>query len=51
MRIGENSITPIEALYQRARTNPNVTFIVADHKWKYGWLPAQAERLRPSPPG
>ena len=46
MRIGENSMTPIEALYQRARTNPNgVAFIVGDDKWKYGWLAAQAERL------
>ena len=46
MRIGENSTTPIEALYQRARTSPNgVAFIVGDNKWKYGWLAAQAERL------
>jgi long-chain acyl-CoA synthetase len=46
MRIGENSMTPIEALYQRARTSPNgVAFIVGDDKWKYGWLAAQAERL------
>src|SRR5258707_15671452 len=46
MRIGENSITPIEALYQRARTSPNgVAFIVGEDKWKYGWLAAQAERL------
>jgi long-chain acyl-CoA synthetase len=46
MRIGENSTTPIEALYQRARVNPNgVAFIVGDDKWKYGWLAAQAERL------
>ena len=46
MRIGENSMTPIEALYQRARTSPNgVAFIVGDDKWKYGWLAAQAERV------
>jgi acyl-CoA synthetase (AMP-forming)/AMP-acid ligase II len=46
MRIGENSIAPIKALYQRARTSPNrVAFIVGDDKWKYGWLAAQAERL------
>src|SRR5258706_8884904 len=46
MRIGENSMTPIEALYQCARTSPNgVAFIVGDDKWKYGWLAAQAERL------
>jgi long-chain acyl-CoA synthetase len=46
MRFGENSMTPIEALYQRARTSPNgVAFIVGDDKWKYGWLAAQAERL------
>jgi non-ribosomal peptide synthetase component E (peptide arylation enzyme) len=46
MRIGENSMTPIEALYQRARTSPNgVAFIVGDDKWKYGWLAAEAERL------
>jgi hypothetical protein len=39
-------MTPIEALYQRARTSPNgVAFIVGDDKWKYGWLAAQAERL------
>src|SRR3979411_1299622 len=46
MRIGENSMTPIEALYQRARASPNgVAFIVGDDKWKYGWLAAEAERL------
>jgi acyl-CoA synthetase (AMP-forming)/AMP-acid ligase II len=46
MRIGENSMTPIEALYQRARTSPNgVAVIVGDDKWKYGWLAAQAERV------
>ena len=46
MRIGENSITPIEALYQRARTSPNgVAFIVGHDTWNYGWLAAQAERL------
>ena len=46
MRIGENSIAPIEALYQRARTSPNgVAFIVGHDTWKYGWLAAQAERL------
>ena len=46
MRIGENSIAPIEALYQRARTSPNgVAFIVGDDKWKYGWLAAQVERV------
>ena len=46
MRIGENSMKPIEALYQRARTSPNgVAFIVGDDKWKYGWLAAQAERV------
>jgi long-chain acyl-CoA synthetase len=46
MRIGENSPTPIEALYQRARTSPNsVAFIVGSDRWKYGWLAAQAERL------
>ena len=39
-------MTPIEALYQRARTSPNgVAFIVGDDKWKYGWLAAEAERL------
>jgi len=39
-------MTPIEALYQHARTSPNgVAFIVGDDKWKYGWLAAQAERL------
>lgn len=46
MRIGENSTTPIEALYQRARIYPNgVAFIVGEDKWKYGWLAVQAERL------
>jgi acyl-CoA synthetase (AMP-forming)/AMP-acid ligase II len=46
MRVGENSMTPIEALYQRARTSPNsVAFIVGDNRWKYAWLAAQAERL------
>src|SRR3979409_1184146 len=46
MRIGENSMTPIEALYQRARTSPNsVAFIVGDDRWKYAWLADQAERL------
>ena len=46
MRIGENSMTPIEALYQRARTSPNsVAFIVGDDRWKYAWLAEQAERL------
>jgi long-chain acyl-CoA synthetase len=46
MRIGENSTTPIEALYQRARVSPNgVAFIVGDDKWKYGWLAAQTERV------
>src|SRR5260370_6379807 len=46
MRFGENSMTPIEALYQRARTSPNgVAFIVGDAKWKFGWLAAKAERL------
>jgi long-chain acyl-CoA synthetase len=46
MRIGENSTTPIEALYQRARISPNsVAFIVGDDRWKYAWLAAQAERL------
>jgi long-chain acyl-CoA synthetase len=46
MRIGENSTTPIEALYQRVRTSPNaVAFIVGHDTWKYGWLAAQAERL------
>src|SRR5260370_25813180 len=46
MRFGENSMTPIEALYQRARTSPNgVAFIVGDDKWKYGWLAAEAERV------
>jgi hypothetical protein len=29
-------MTPTEALYQPARTSPKVTFIVGDHKWKYG---------------
>jgi long-chain acyl-CoA synthetase len=46
MRIGENSITPIEALYHRARTSPNsVAFIVGDARWKYAWLAAEAGRL------
>jgi long-chain acyl-CoA synthetase len=46
MRIGENSVTPIEALYQRARTSPNsVAFTVGDDRCKYAWLAAQAERL------
>jgi long-chain acyl-CoA synthetase len=46
MRIGENSIAPIEALYQRARTSPNgVAFIVGEDRWEYAWLAAQAERL------
>jgi acyl-CoA synthetase (AMP-forming)/AMP-acid ligase II len=46
MRVAENSMTPIEALYQRARTSPNgVAFIVGDEKCKYAWLAAQAERL------
>ena len=44
MRYGENSIAPIEALYQRARTSPNsVAFIVGEDRWKYVWLAAQAE--------
>jgi acyl-CoA synthetase (AMP-forming)/AMP-acid ligase II len=46
MRIGQNSTTPIEALYRRARTSPSgLAFIVGEDKWKYGWLAAQAERL------
>jgi long-chain acyl-CoA synthetase len=46
MRIGENSMTPIEALYQRARTSPNsVAFIGGEDRLKYAWLAAQAERL------
>jgi long-chain acyl-CoA synthetase len=46
MRIGENSMAPIEALYQRARTSPDsLAFVVGDEKWKYAWLAAQAERL------
>jgi long-chain acyl-CoA synthetase len=46
MRYGENSIAPIEALYQRARTSPNsVAFIVGEDRWKYLWLAAQAERF------
>ena len=40
------SMTPIETLYQRARTSPNgVAFIAGDHKWNYEWLAAQAKRL------
>jgi long-chain acyl-CoA synthetase len=46
MRIGEHSTTPIEALYQRAKTSPNgVAFIVGEDRWIYGWLAAQVERL------
>jgi acyl-CoA synthetase (AMP-forming)/AMP-acid ligase II len=46
MYAGESLVTPIEALYQRARTSPNgVAFIVGDDKCKYGWLAAQAKRL------
>jgi long-chain acyl-CoA synthetase len=46
MRIGENSMAPIEALHQRARTSPDgVAFINGNHGWKYAWLAAQAERF------
>src|SRR3979409_2428503 len=46
MRIGENSMTPIEWWYHRPRAGPTgLAFIVGDDKWKYGWLAAQAERV------
>src|SRR5258706_3634313 len=46
MGIGGNSITPTDALYQRARNSPNgVAFLVGHATCKYGWLAAQAERL------
>jgi long-chain acyl-CoA synthetase len=39
-------MTPIEALYRRARVNPDgVAFVVGDDKWNYRWLAAQAERV------
>jgi long-chain acyl-CoA synthetase len=46
MRIGENSVAPVAALYQRARTSPDgVAFIAGRDQWKYAWVAAQAERL------
>jgi long-chain acyl-CoA synthetase len=39
-------MTPIEALYQRAKTTPNgIAFVADDNTWKYDWLAAQAQRL------
>jgi long-chain acyl-CoA synthetase len=39
-------MTPIETLYQRAKTSPNgVAFVGGDDKWNYRCLASQAERL------
>jgi long-chain acyl-CoA synthetase len=46
MRIGENSVAPVAALAQRARTSPDgVAFIAGCDQWKYAWVAAQAERI------
>jgi long-chain acyl-CoA synthetase len=46
MRIGENSVAPVAALAQRARTSPDgVAFIAGCDQWKYAWVAGQAERL------
>ena len=46
MRRGDNSVTPIEALYDRARIDPNGTaFMVGHDRWEYGDVAAQVQRL------
>ena len=46
MRRGDNSVTPIEALYDRARIDPNGTaFMVGHDRWEYGDVTAQVQRL------
>jgi long-chain acyl-CoA synthetase len=46
MHLGENSVTPIEALYRRAWHNPNGTaFMAGDDRWDYARVAAQVKRL------
>lgn len=46
MPLGEKSVTPIEALYRRARINPNgIAFIRGREQWDYGRVAAQVERV------
>jgi acyl-CoA synthetase (AMP-forming)/AMP-acid ligase II len=46
MRVGANSVTPIEALYQRAWHNPDGTaFVAGGDRWDYARVAAQVKRL------
>jgi long-chain acyl-CoA synthetase len=46
MHLGENSVTPIEALYRRAWHNPNGTaFMAGSDRWDYARVATQVKRL------